>query len=134
MTLLESHRETISTNKNFVNYRAILHAAAPPLVPFMGMYLTDLIFIEDGIPSVVKNGELINFFKRAKTAEVIKEIQQYQNVPYGLTQVHELQDWIIAQMSSAGDVTEMYERSLVIEPREREEEKIARLLSESGFL
>jgi son of sevenless-like protein len=29
-------------------------------------------------------------------------------------------------MQSAGDVHEMYERSLVVEPREREDEKIAR--------
>ena len=37
-------------------------------------------------------------------------------------------------MRGAGDVHEMYDQSLKIEPREREEEKIARLLSESGFL
>ena len=37
-------------------------------------------------------------------------------------------------MRNAGDVHEMYNRSLEVEPREREEEKIARLLSESGFL
>jgi son of sevenless-like protein len=37
-------------------------------------------------------------------------------------------------MKAAGDVHEMYDKSLQVEPREREEEKIARLLSESGFL
>ena len=98
------------------------------------MYLTDLTFIEDGIASVVKNTELINFTKRTKTAEVIRDIQQYQNVPYNLTEVAELRDWILDNMRTASDVHEMYNKSLQIEPREREEEKIARLLSESGFL
>ena len=98
------------------------------------MYLTDLTFIEDGIASVVKNTELINFTKRTKTAEVIRDIQQYQNVPYNLTEVPELRDWILDMMRTASDVHEMYQKSLTIEPREREEEKIARLLSESGFL
>jgi son of sevenless-like protein len=37
-------------------------------------------------------------------------------------------------MRAAGDVHEMYDKSLLVEPREREEEKIARLLAESGFL
>jgi len=118
------------------------------------VYLTDLTFIEDGIPSLIKKTDLINFAKRAKTAEVIRDIQQYQNVPYALQPVQELQDYILKNMSSAQPVSEMYERSLLVEPREREDEKIARyvlddklrnvhflanvlstrLLSESGFL
>lgn len=134
MTVLESLRDLITTTKNFAQYREALHIANPPCIPFMGVYLTDLVFIEDGIPSIVKNTELINFAKRSKTAEVIKEIQQYQNVPYALKEVHELQTWVLQQKDSAGDVSDMYERSLEVEPREREEEKIARLLSESGFL
>ena len=91
-----------------------------------GVYLTDLTFIEDGIPGIIKKTQLINFAKRAKTAEVIRDIQQYQNVPYGLQAVSELQDYISRNMSTAIDVHEMYEISLRAEPREREDEKIAR--------
>ena len=99
-----------------------------------GVYLTDLTFIEDGIPSVIKKTNLINFAKRAKTAEVIRNIQQYQNIPYPLKSVGDLQDYILSNMQAAGDVHEMYDKSLAVEPREREDEKITRLLSESGFL
>lgn len=91
-----------------------------------GVYLTDLVFIEDGIPSLITNTELINFFKRAKTAEVIREIQTYQNVSYPYKSITELQDYILNMMQSAGEVHEMYEKSLQVEPREREDEKIAR--------
>lgn len=91
-----------------------------------GVYLTDLTFIEDGIPSIIKKTELINFAKRAKTAEVIRDIQQYQNVPYPLQPVPELQEYILSNMQAAGDVHEMYEKSLAVEPREREDEKIVR--------
>ncbi|EMC98066.1 hypothetical protein BAUCODRAFT_66762 [Baudoinia panamericana UAMH 10762] len=131
---LESMRKLMGSTKNFLEYREALHKADPPCIPFLGTYLTDLTFIEDGIPSVIKKTQLINFAKRAKTAEVIRDIQQYQNVPYGLQAVAELQEYILRNMQSAGDVHEMYERSLQVEPREREDEKIARLLSESGFL
>lgn len=96
------------------------------LTDLTGVYLTDLTFIEDGIPSCIKKTNLINFAKRAKTAEVIRDIQQYQNVPYQLQPVPELQDYILKNMQTAGDVHEMYERSLQVEPREREDEKIAR--------
>ena len=90
------------------------------------MYLTDLTFIEDGIPSTIKKTNTINFAKRAKTAEIIRDIQQCQNEPYPLQPVPELQDYIITNMQSAGDVHEMYDRSLAVEPRENQDEKIAR--------
>lgn len=123
---LEAMRKLMGSTKNFLEYREALHKANPPCIPFFGVYLTDLTFIEDGIPSIIKKTDLINFAKRAKTAEVIRDIQQYQNVPYQLSPVPELQDYVLKNMQSAGDVHEMYERSLQVEPREREDEKIAR--------
>lgn len=105
--------------------------AAETNLDFLGVYLTDLTFIEDGIPSLTPS-ELINFNKRAKTAEVIRDIQQYQNVPYLLQPVPELQDYILSNLQAAGDVHDMYDRSLEVEPREREDEKIARYAATAG--
>jgi hypothetical protein len=47
-------------------------------------------------------------------------------VPYPLQPVSELQEYILSNMQAAGDVHEMYEKSLAVEPREREDEKIVR--------
>ena len=124
-------RKLMGSTKNFAEYRETLHKANPPCVPFLGVYLTDLTFIEDGIPGLIKKSNLINFAKRAKTAEVIRDIQQYQNVPYPLQPVPELQEYVLSNMKNAGDVHEMYEMSLSVEPREREDEKIARSVSSS---
>lgn len=107
----------------YVNHRLTILISADMTT---GVYLTDLTFIEDGIPGVIKKTNLINFAKRSKTAEVIRDIQQYQNVPYPLQPVPELQEYILTNMQTAGDVHEMYDRSLAVEPREREDEKIAR--------
>ncbi|KAF2667040.1 guanine-nucleotide dissociation stimulator CDC25 [Microthyrium microscopicum] len=131
---LESLRKLMASSRNFAEYRETLHKAQPPCTPFLGVYLTDLTFIEDGISSNLKKNNLINFAKRAKTAEVIRDIQQYQNVPYSLQPVPELQDYITTNMRAASDVAGMYDLSLQVEPREREEDRVARLLSESGFL
>ncbi|KAK4214542.1 ras guanine nucleotide exchange factor domain-containing protein [Rhypophila decipiens] len=130
---LETMRKLMASTKNFGEYREALHVANPPCIPFFGVYLTDLTFIEDGIPSIIKKTNLINFAKRAKTAEVIRDIQQYQNVAYSLQPVPELQDYILSNMQAAGDVHEMYDKSLQIEPREREDEKIVRYVSDSFF-
>ncbi|RWA07895.1 hypothetical protein EKO27_g7202 [Xylaria grammica] len=133
-TVLESMRRLMASTRNFAEYREALHTTNPPCIPFFGVYLTDLTFIEDGIPSILKKTNMINFAKRAKTAEVIRDIQQYQNAPYSLQPVPELQDYILSNMAAAGDVHEMYDKSLTVEPREREDEKIVRVLAESGFL
>ncbi|CAG8708350.1 4682_t:CDS:1, partial [Ambispora leptoticha] len=71
---------------------------------------------------------------RMKTAEVIREIQQYQSVPYFLNLVQEIQIFIKSHLQDSRDVNELYEQSLAMEPRERVDEKIARLLQESEFL
>ena len=47
-------------------------------------------------------------------------------MPYPLTPVPELQDYILSNMQAAGDVVDMYEKSLSVEPRERPDEKIER--------
>ena len=93
-----------------------------------GVYLTDLTFIEDGIPATIKKSDLINFAKRAKTADVIREIQTYQNVAYPFKTVPELLEMMIPVINESPDASDQdtYDLSLKLEPREREDEKIAR--------
>ncbi|KAJ3155701.1 hypothetical protein HDU86_004170 [Geranomyces michiganensis] len=133
--MLEALRQTMAPSRNFAAYRDALHSANPPCVPFLGFYLTDLTFVEDGNPDMVKGApQLVNFSKRLKTAEVLREIQQYQNAPYVLMPVPELQAWLKMGLGTPVEDNDLYNTSLELEPREREDEKIARLLQESGFL
>ncbi|KAI8967027.1 ras guanine nucleotide exchange factor domain-containing protein [Mycotypha africana] len=133
--VLSHIRKLMGANRNFNQYRAIIHSVNPPCIPFLGIYLQDLTFIEDGNPNLLKTSkDLINFAKRAKTAEVIREIQQYQTIGYYLRTVPEIQQFIVASLQSARDEEVLYKESLKIEPKERDDEKITRLLQESGFL
>ncbi|KAI8078401.1 ras guanine nucleotide exchange factor domain-containing protein [Thamnidium elegans] len=133
--ILQQIRKLMGANRNFTEYRAIIHSINPPCIPFLGIYLQDLTFIEDGNANELKKSkELINFAKRAKTAEVIREIQQYQSSLYQLKPVDDLQEFIKSNLKSTRDEEQLYKESLKLEPREREDEKITRLLQESGFL
>ncbi|KAJ3123880.1 hypothetical protein HK098_001580 [Nowakowskiella sp. JEL0407] len=129
----ESLRALMSSTKNFSKYRDELKSCAPPCIPFLGFYFTDLTFIEDGNPDTLKNTNLINFGKRMKTAEVIRDIQQYQ-LSFALAEVKELQIYLTNSLQDVHDDVDPYEKSCELEPRESEEGKITRLLTESGFL
>lgn len=133
--IFDNLEKVINPQKNYAQYRENLHSVNPPCVPFLGVYLTDLTFIEDGNTNNLKsNNQLINFSKQTKTAEVIREIQQYQNQPYNLNPVKEISDFILKCLNETVDETTLYDMSLILEPREREDEVIARKLQESGFL
>lgn len=68
------------------------------------------------------------------TADKIQEIMIYQNDPFNLTPVPSIQKFIEENLIDSRRDEELFEQSLRLEPREREDEKIARLLQESGFL
>ncbi|KAG0836182.1 hypothetical protein G6F57_009894 [Rhizopus arrhizus] len=129
-------RTLMKASRNFAHYRELIHSINPPCVPFVGIYLQDLTFIEDGNSNFLKppHHHLINFAKRTKTAAVIQEIQQYQMVSYSFRPVEQIQDFIWHNLQNSRDEDQLYKESLRLEPKEREDEKITRLLQESGFL
>ena len=135
VVVFESLETLMSASRNWANYRETIHKLNPPCVPFLGRYLGDLTFIEDGNRDRLKGDErLINFGKRQKTAEVIREIMIHQSTPYNLSPVAAIQKFIEDNLVESRGADDLYEQSLLLEPREREDEKIARLLQESGFL
>ncbi|GMK58437.1 hypothetical protein CspeluHIS016_0504690 [Cutaneotrichosporon spelunceum] len=196
--------ELMSSTRNFQKHKEMLKTINPPCVPFLGFYLSMLVFIEDGnrdfvpqpvvdangnvvrstgmgrtasmtsgitragsassgmdgmlgrsgsmapsmtsISTTVSNGVapsnsstlvastssatsnggekerpmLINFFKRGLTAEILREIQQYQAQPYNLALCKPVMDFIEEQLAGVTEsVDELYEISLATEPKER---------------
>ncbi|KAL9555088.1 hypothetical protein MBANPS3_002511 [Mucor bainieri] len=134
MQILQNIRRLMGANRNFSEYRDIIHKINPPCIPFLGIYLQDLTFIEDGNANFLKkSNNLINFAKRMKTAEVIRDLQQYQSTHYMLTAVPDIQEFIKTHLHSSREEEELYNLSLRLEPRERGEDTIARRLKESGL-
>ncbi|KAI8982521.1 ras guanine nucleotide exchange factor domain-containing protein [Pilobolus umbonatus] len=134
MLILQNIRRLMGANRNFSEYREIIHKVNPPCIPFLGIYLQDLTFIEDGNSNYLKkSNNLINFAKRMKTAEVILDLQQYQSTHYLLNVVPDIQEFIKTHLHSSREEEELYNLSLKLEPRERGEDTIARRLKESGL-
>uniref|UniRef100_A0AAQ5XH77 Ras protein-specific guanine nucleotide-releasing factor 2a n=1 Tax=Amphiprion ocellaris TaxID=80972 RepID=A0AAQ5XH77_AMPOC len=64
--------------KNLLSLKCLCN---PPCVPYLGMYLTDLAFIEEGTPNFTEEG-LVNFSKMRMISHIIREIRQFQQTPY----------------------------------------------------
>ncbi|KAG1763011.1 ras GEF [Suillus occidentalis] len=135
MSQLETCETTINSYKTFNVYRHALAKVSPPCVPFVGVFLTALTHIQDGSKDSLPNN-LVNFRKRQKTSEVIQDLQRWQTQPHNfhpLPSVLVYLDDVLGQFGDK-DVSDVFWRlSLEREPREKEEEKLARMLHESGF-
>ena len=68
---------------------------------------------------------LINFFKRSLSAEILRDIQQYQSQPYNLAKCKVVYDFLISGLDATDKRRDdVYEISLLLEPREKEEERM----------
>jgi hypothetical protein len=109
-------REILDSNSNYSNYRSALSHANPPVVPFVGMYLTDLVYIEEGNPDFLRDEPtFVNFHKRTLAARVIEELYEWKKVPYNLVSVNIIQTYL--DQFTVFDDELQYQTSLKIEPR-----------------
>ncbi len=88
--------------------------------PFLGVYLTDLTFLDLGNPDYLPESHYINMEKRRKVHAVIKEIQMYQMHPF--TFEENVEDLEHHWEGQALNDNALYDRSLIVEPREDEDD------------
>ena len=130
--ILKTLQAIVEPSNNNKVLRGRLHDHIPPCLPFLGMFLTDLTFVDIGNPPTKQlshNGSeetgltVVNFDKHLRTSKIISELQRFQ-IPYRLSEIPELQDWIQGQVQRMreSDQTNVqvtyYRKSLLLEPRE----------------
>jgi len=110
--------ECMAPDHSWKIYREQLHNCSPPAVPYLGTYLTDLTFIEDGNPdcfTVDENEVLINFRKRELLYKVLQEIQVYQTSRYNIEPKEPLLTYLRYLPNLDDEI--LYSLSLLREPR-----------------
>ncbi|XP_061451581.1 ras-specific guanine nucleotide-releasing factor 1 isoform X2 [Rhineura floridana] len=113
--LIDKLQRLVSSEGRFKNLREALKNCDPPCVPYLGMYLTDLAFIEEGTPNYTEDG-LVNFSKMRMISHIIREIRQFQQTAYKIEHQEKVTQYLLDQ-SFVMDEEGLYEASLWIEPK-----------------
>ncbi|XP_027949592.1 ras-specific guanine nucleotide-releasing factor 1 [Eumetopias jubatus] len=113
--LIDKLQKLVSSEGRFKNLREALKNCDPPCVPYLGMYLTDLAFIEEGTPNYTEDG-LVNFSKMRMISHIIREIRQFQQTAYKIEHQVKVTQYLLDR-SFVMDEESLYESSLRMEPK-----------------
>ncbi|XP_041081928.1 ras-specific guanine nucleotide-releasing factor 1 isoform X1 [Polyodon spathula] len=113
--LIDKLQKLVSSEGRFKNLREALKNCDPPCVPYLGMYLTDLAFIEEGTPNYTEDG-LVNFSKMRMISHIIREIRQFQQTAYKVEHQPKTTEYLLDN-NAVLDEESLYEASLRIEPK-----------------
>jgi len=124
----EQFKNIFSRDFNHRNLRQIFQRCTPPTIPHIGLFLQDLVFIDDGNTSTIKQENfgqksMLNFSKSVRTAERIKTIRLYQNHSYKFEEDEECQKVLQEEFDKYKEITEDQIWDLSTQVRDRDRKK-----------
>jgi len=114
--LLKSYQELFNPSLSFSSYRKVQSSSRVPVLPYIGVSLSDLTFSEEGNQNFVGEGkDIINFAKREMISRIISDLLVYQKPPYPIS-ISQPEYSFLTELPHFKD-KELYELSLFREPR-----------------
>ncbi|KAL7718311.1 Ras guanine nucleotide exchange factor [Entamoeba marina] len=107
--------------KNYAGFRAEVKGIfKTACLPFIGTYLTDYTFLDDGNPDLV--GDKINVDKRLRLYDCIDNVVRFKDTKYDIVPIPQIICYIKNYFFEDGIITDeksKYEKSLKTEPRQK---------------
>jgi son of sevenless-like protein len=116
----------------FSGYRSLLLNVEGSCVPFIGMYLTDIVHIQDQFSD---DGPLLCFLQRQRLYEVVTVMLRYQSRPYNIAESESMQNFVSAHLHT-GSLQEQgwfWTRSQEVQQSELAHADIRKGLEAAGF-
>jgi len=121
-TSLEKLNELMESNFNFKRYRdelrSVFHSRKTAVIPYLGIILRDITFIEEGNPDYLED-DAVNFEKLEMLGDVIlQEVVHFQQRELSYPDIPEIQIKLLKPVVLADEL--LYNLSLHIEPKEKD--------------
>ncbi len=104
----------MAPERNYKRYRQRLVESDPPAVPFLGLLLSDLTFLEEGNPDLLD--DKINWMKRRTLASILGCLRTFRKVHYCLEPVPLIMQMLLEIPADLSE-KELYDMSLSREER-----------------
>jgi len=112
----EEIEELMRSERSFETYRNALGRSCMPCIPYLGVVLRDLLYIDEANKDYRADGTL-NLAKFLLIGDIILMIQSFQLKNYGQKRSTNIADLIFSQeIYSDGD---LFQKSLNLEPKEK---------------
>jgi len=87
--------ENMSPNNHFQKYRILLKNSIPPCIPYLTVYLNDMMQIEGELKSynTIDNRNYINFEKIEKISLIMSDIQLYKQQIHNFQKINQIYDF-----------------------------------------
>jgi len=119
LNIFEELSELCNPISNYKNYREAMRVAQGPCLPYLGLFLHDLTFIEDGNPDYLdENNTAINFEKMRMIAGVFLNIQKYQQQQYNFKEISTIREYLNNTLVIHTE-EELYKLSLTMAPNKK---------------
>eukprot|EP00731_Ephydatia_muelleri_P038113 Em0657g5a len=121
-TVIESFKElqSLTNIQGTKAYRDRQKCCAPPSVPYLGAYLSQLVIIEVGMPTFVQSPpEHVNYPKLLRLANIIEEVTRFQHPKYTISFDASVLAYLDRALESSAsfDDDQQYSCSLMLEAR-----------------
>ncbi|KAI3637340.1 hypothetical protein MIR68_004665 [Amoeboaphelidium protococcarum] len=119
----------VSSEGNYKVYRntiAMYTNSGVPMVPYLGMYLSDLTFVEDGNPvyssesdlnAELEGAKIVNYTRCIMLANVFQQIRSMQSISYKLLSNEDVRQYLATQWKILSEA-QMYAESKISEPKD----------------
>ncbi|PRP85429.1 Ras guanine nucleotide exchange factor [Planoprotostelium fungivorum] len=119
-TMYEGLSTLMESSSNFRNYRSELKRSHRPAIPYLGMTLRDLVFMEEANPEKLTNG-MINFGRIKIISQAICNFVHYQHKTYTFQVMQEVQEYLKCVAANHPMTSEnLLELSYAVEARKPE--------------
>lgn len=119
MQMFNSMMALTSSSQNYKSYREHVASIQGPSIPYIGVYLRDLTFVEDGNETFLNSTKIVNYEKMRMLSTILNELTTLQTQNYNIQQDKSILQYLLTDRVVYLTDDELRQESLLCEISKR---------------